>query len=133
MAQRIELEIVTPERRMLAEEVDELMMPGVEGYLGVRPGHAPLLTALQVGEITYNLGGKQHSIAISGGFAEVLRHRVSILAQTAEKADEIDAARAEKARERAESRLRKADGETDMGRAQVALARAVNRISVSSN
>ena len=131
MADRIQFEIVTPERRVVAEEVDELIMPGVEGYLGVRPGHAPLLTALQVGEVSYSTGSKQHVIAVSGGFSEVLRHRVSILAESAEKADEIDANRAELARERAEGRLKTAGQETDIQRAQASMARAMNRLQIS--
>ena len=133
MAEHIEFEIVTPERRLLADEVNELVMPGVEGYLGVRPGHAPLLAALQVGEITYSKDGKQHVIAISGGFAEVLRHRVSVLAETAEKGSEIDAERAEKAKARAEARISKHDKDTNLERAQIALARAINRITTSKD
>ena len=131
MADRIQFELVTPERRVLAEEVNELTMPGVEGYLGVRPGHAPLLTQLQVGEVTYRKDGKDHVLAISGGFAEVLRQRVSVLAETAEKADEIDTSRAEEAKDRAEKRLKSPDDDTNVERAQVALARAINRLTIS--
>ena len=131
MADLIEFEVVTPERRVLAEEVTELVLPGAEGYLGVRPGHAPLLARLHVGEVKYVVGGKESVIAISGGYAEVLRHRVSVLAETAERPGEIDEDRAQSALRRAEERLKQLDEETDIVRAQVSLARAMNRLSIS--
>ncbi len=126
----IQLQIVTPSRRVLAEEVDELILPGSEGYLGVRPGHAPLLTELQIGEISYRVGGTDRFLAISGGFVEVLREGVSVLATTAEFPEEIDIDRAKQARERAEQRLKGTDPNIDVRRAEIALARAANRMTV---
>ena len=130
--QKIQLDIVTPERGVVSEAVDELILPGSEGYLGVRPGHAPLLTALQVGSIEYRKGREVFYLAVSWGFAEVLPDRVSILAETAEKASEIDVDRARRARERAESRLKKPDPDTDFRRAQVALQKALIRLQVAA-
>ena len=85
---KLELQVVTPERLVLAEPVDEVVLPGSEGYLGVLPGHAPLLTALGVGEVEYRVAGKKHFLAVAGGFAEVLRDRVIVLAETAERPEE---------------------------------------------
>jgi F-type H+-transporting ATPase subunit epsilon len=130
--QKIQLDIVTPERGVVSEAVDELILPGSEGYLGVRPGHAPLLTALQVGAIEYRKGTEVSYLAVSWGFAEVLPDRVSILAETAEKASEIDVDRARRARERAENRLKKPDPDTDFRRAQVALQKALIRLQVAA-
>jgi F-type H+-transporting ATPase subunit epsilon len=126
MAGKLDLEIVTPERRVVAETVDEVVVPGSEGYLGVLPGHAPLLTGLGTGEVAYRVGDRFHYVAVSGGFAEVLRERVSILAETAERAEEIDLERALAARARAERDL--AAGDFD--RAAAGLRRAVTRIQV---
>jgi len=129
---KIQLDIVTPERAVLSEAVDELILPGSEGYLGVRPGHAPLLTTLKVGTITIRKGNEQRYLAVSWGFVEVLPERVSILAETAEMAEEIDLDRAVRARERAEKRLKSADPDVDFKRAQVALEKALIRIQVAS-
>ena len=129
---KIQLDIVTPERAVLSEAVDELILPGSEGYLGVRPGHAPLLTTLKVGTITIRKGNEQKYLAVSWGFVEVLPERVSILAETAEMAEEIDLDRAVRARERAEKRLKSADPDVDFKRAQVALEKALIRIQVAS-
>jgi F-type H+-transporting ATPase subunit epsilon len=129
MPEMLELQIVTPAQRVLAESVDEIVLPGDNGYLGVRPGHAPLLVRLQVGELTYNLNGKPHSMAISGGYAEILRTGVSVLAETAETAADIDLARAEKARDRAQARLQGNQADIDFARAEIALNKALNRIS----
>src|SRR5262245_2987762 len=96
------LEIVTPDRSLVREEVDELQLPGPEGYLGVLPGHTPLLATLKVGELWYRIGGDVHYLAISGGFVEVLPDHVTVLAQVAERAQDIDVARAEAAKQRAE-------------------------------
>ena len=126
---KLELDIVTPERRVLAEEVHEVIVPGTDGYMGVRPGHAPLMAVLQVGELTYRDDSGQHVMAVSGGHVEVLRTSVTVLAATAEKADEIDVERAQKAQQRAEQRLKSPDADTDVVRAQIALARALNRLS----
>src|SRR5947208_11916742 len=105
MADRITLEVATPSRLVIAEQVDEVVVPGIEGYFGVLPGHAPLLATLGIGELTYRIGREEHHVAVAGGFAEVRNDKVIILADTAEKPDEIDRARAERAKERAEQRL----------------------------
>ncbi len=110
--EKIHVEIVTPERRVLARDVDEVILPGAEGLFGVRPGHAPFLVALGPGVGTVREGGRAETVAIGGGFAEVLPDRVIVLAETCEKADEIDPARAEeKARELAEELRRPAPPE----------------------
>tara|TARA_B100000745_G_C19865451_1_gene288239 strand:+ start:31 stop:453 length:423 start_codon:yes stop_codon:yes gene_type:complete len=128
----IKLEIVTPDRGVVREEVEEISTPGKEGYLGILPGHAPLLSELQPGELTYKKSGKNHYLAINGGFAEVLPYRVIILTQAAERSNEVDRQRAEKARQRAEERLARFDDSTvDFQRARAALARAVTRLHVS--
>ena len=126
---KIQLQIVTPERRVLAEEVDEVVLPSIDGYLGVRPGHAPLLARLQVGQVTCRVGGQERLMAVSGGYAEVLRGSVTILAETCEPADEIDVERAKQAQQRAKERLEAQVADTDFRRARVALIRAINRIS----
>ncbi|MCI0656683.1 MAG: F0F1 ATP synthase subunit epsilon [Acidobacteria bacterium] len=131
-ADKIQLDIVTPERAVLSEAVDELILPGTEGYLGVRPGHAPLLTTLKVGEILIRKGSELTHLAVSWGFVEVLPERVSILAETAERAEEIDLDRAVRAKERAENRLKSPDPDVDFRRAQVALEKALIRIQVAS-
>src|SRR6476660_5143712 len=101
----LELQIVTPERLLLREQVDEVEIPGTEGYFGVLPGHTPLLASLAVGELWYRKGQEKTFLSIAFGFAEVLPDRVTILAQLAERAQDIDVTRAEEARKRAESRL----------------------------
>ena len=127
----IELQIVTPERRLVHEPVDEVEIPGVDGYFGVLPGHTPLLAALSVGEMWYRKGQDKTYLAIAFGFAEVLPDRVTILAQLAERADEIDADRAESARTRAVQRLdHKSD--VDYERARQALMKSMTRLQVSS-
>src|SRR5215211_1439688 len=107
------LEIVTPDRSLVTEKVDEVEIPGAEGYFGVLPGHTPLLAALQVGELWYRKGEEKVYLAIAFGFAEVLPDRVAILAQIAERAEEIDLVRAESAKQRAESRLTRPVAEVD--------------------
>src|SRR5262245_8928535 len=130
MAETIQLEIVTPDRLVVNEMADEVTIPGRSGYLGILPGHAPLITELAVGEIAYRAGGQTRRLAVAWGFAEVLPTKVTILAETAEKAEEIDVARAQTAKQRAESELSKAgaDGDPD---AQAALARANARLDVA--
>jgi F-type H+-transporting ATPase subunit epsilon len=130
LPEKLRLEIATPDHLVLTEGVDEVILPSVEGYMGVRPGHAPLLAALDVGEISYRIGSEEKYLACSGGFAEVLADSVSILAETAEPAEEIDVERAEKARERAEGRLKAEPAEDEFKRAEVALKRAISRIRV---
>jgi len=131
LPESIHLEIVTPERRMVSEVADEVVLPGSEGSLGVLPGHTPLLTTLGIGELMYRRGGDRRYLAIAWGFAEVLPDRVSILAEIAERAEGIDRERAAAARDRALQRLRERTAETDFKRAQVALQKALIRIQVS--
>src|ERR1044072_5617128 len=123
MAETIQLEIVTPERLVINEAVEYMEIPGQTGYLGVLPGHAPLITELAVGEITYRTGSQTKRLAVAWGFAEVLQNKVTVLAETAERSDEIDVARAQAAKQRAEEALRNAgtDGNKD---AESALQRA---------
>ena len=132
MADRLTLEIATPMRLVVSEQVDEVVAPGVEGYFGVLPGHAPFLTTLGIGELTYRVGRAEHHLALVGGFAEVRNDKVIVLADAAERPDEIDRARAERARERAERRLSgRAPDEVDFARAQAALMRALMRLHVA--
>ena len=129
MADRLTLEIATPTRLVVTESVDEIIIPGSQGYFGVLPGHAPFLTTLGIGELTYRVGRDERYLAVSGGFAEVRNDKVIVLADTAERPEEIDRARAERARERAERRLAgRTDEEVDYVRALAALARAVTRL-----
>jgi F-type H+-transporting ATPase subunit epsilon len=126
------LEIVTPDRSVVAEKVDEVEIPGAEGYFGVLPGHTPLLAMLQVGELWYRKGGETVYLSIAFGFAEVLPDRVTILAQLAERADEIDVARAEAAKRRAEERILQPALEMDYERARIAMMKALIRLQVAS-
>jgi F-type H+-transporting ATPase subunit epsilon len=126
------LEIVTPDRALVREEVDEIQVPGAEGYLGILPGHAPLLATLKVGELWYRVGQARHYLAIAGGFVEVLPDRVTVLAQIAERAQEIDVARAEAARMRAEGRLARPSADLDLERARIALMKALIRLQVAT-
>jgi F-type H+-transporting ATPase subunit epsilon len=128
----IKLEIVTAERVVYSGDVDEVIAPGIEGQLGILPHHAPLMTMLQAGELVARKGGKDDIMAIAGGFLEVRPDRVIILADAAERAEEIDMARAQSARKRAEERLqdRKAIG-LDQATAEAALKRAIARLSVA--
>lgn len=130
MAETIQLEIVTPERLVVNDTAEYIEIPGRSGYLGVLPGHAPLITELAVGEISYTNSGKTKRLAVAWGFAEVLQNKVTILAETAEKSEEIDTARAQAARQRAEEALRKAGVEGDKN-AQAALDRANARLDVA--
>jgi F-type H+-transporting ATPase subunit epsilon len=131
MAETIQLEVVTPERLVVNEAAEELQIPGKSGYLGILPGHAPLITELAVGEITYRAGAQLKRLAVAWGFAEILPNKVTILAETAERAEEIDVKRAQSARQQAEQDLQKSgpDGNPD---AEAALARANARIEVAS-
>lgn len=126
------LRIVTPDREVVREEAEEAQIPGREGYLGVLPGHAPLISELKIGEITYRKGGKLQHLAVTWGFLEVLPEQVTVLAEAAEKPEEIDVERARAAKERAEKRLKSPDPECDLNRAAVALERAVIRLQVAS-
>lgn len=132
MADRLHLELATPTRLVAAEEADEVVVPAINGYFGVLPGHAALLALLGVGEVMYRAGRSERYLAVSGGFAEVGPDRVTILADTAERLEEIDTGRAQAARERAESRLAARSGEeTDYPRALRALERAQTRLRVA--
>jgi F-type H+-transporting ATPase subunit epsilon len=135
LPESIELVVVTPERQLVRESVAEATLPGANGRLGILPGHAPLITELGIGEMTYH--GKNASdlvhLAVISGFAEVLGDRVTVLAETAERPEEIDVARAEEAKKRAEERLAAAnrDPNIDWDRAAVALQRSLIRIQVA--
>ena len=125
----LNVEIVTAERVVYSEEgVDEVVVPGVEGELGVLTLHAPLLTMLQPGVMRIMKGNDEIEMAITGGFIEVRENRVTILADSAERAEEIDIARAEEARRRAQRLLEERAAEVDLARAEAALARALARI-----
>ena len=129
MADRLTLEIATPMRLVVAETVDEIVVPGSQGYFGVLPGHAPFLTTLGIGELMYRIGRDEHYLAVAKGFAEVRNDKVIVLVDTAERPEEIDRTRAERARERAERRLSgRVEEEVDYERALAALARALVRI-----
>ena len=127
------LEIATPTRLVIATTADEVVAPGSQGYFGVLPGHAPFLTTLGTGELTYRIGRDEHHLAVSGGFVEVRNDKVIVLTDTGERPNEIDRARAERARERAERRLagRVQEADVDYTRALAALMRALTRIAVA--
>jgi len=130
---RVLFELATPNHLVVSEEVDEVVAPGVEGYFGVLPGHTPFLTSLRSGEVAYRVGRAEQYLAVSGGFAEVRGDRVIILADNAERPEEIDRERAERARQRAERRLAgKTDEEIDYTRALAAFSRALTRLQVGS-
>jgi len=128
------LEIVTPDRALVREEVDEVQLPGAEGYFGVLPGHTPLLASLSVGEMWYRTGAEKKYLAIAFGFVEVLPERVTVLAQIAEHPEDIDVSRAEAARTRAEERLAAGVSRPDLDfeRARIAMAKALIRLQVAS-
>jgi F-type H+-transporting ATPase subunit epsilon len=126
------LEIVTPDRAIVSQQVDEVELPGSDGYFGVLPGHTPLLASLQVGEMWYRVGQQKHYLAIAFGFAEVLPDRVTVLAQIAERAEDIDVSRAETAKQRAEQRVARPQADMDFERARVALLKALTRLQVAS-
>ena len=126
------LELVTPDRSIVRERVDEVQIPGLQGYLGVLPGHTPLLTTLQVGELWFRVDKEKHYVSVAFGFAEVLPDRVTILAQIAERAEEVDVSRAEDAERRARKRLAKTAVDVDFERARIALMKSLIRLQVSS-
>lgn len=131
MSDTFQFEIVTPSRLLLKDVAEEAQIPGLSGYLGILPGHAPLLTELAVGAITYKASGGIHTLSVCWGFAEVLPDKVTILAEAAERPHEIDVERAQKAKERAEQRLKSSDPQIDYKRAEDALQRAETRLSVA--
>ncbi len=125
------LEIVTPDRSITHEQVDEVEIPGADGYFGVLPGHTPLLASLQVGQLWYRKGAETSFISVAFGFAEVLPDRVTILAQFAERAEEIDVDRAMAERQRAEDDLKRHVADVDMERARISLLKALTRLQVA--
>jgi F-type H+-transporting ATPase subunit epsilon len=132
LPQQLQLQIVSADRSLVNETVDEVEIPGYDGYFGVLPGHTPLLAVLQVGELWYRQGQEKHYLSIAFGFAEVQPDRVTILAQIAEQADEIDLARAEAAKKRAEERLATATVDIDAERARIALLKSLVRLQVAT-
>jgi F-type H+-transporting ATPase subunit epsilon len=132
VADTFELEIVTPDKLVVKDAAEEMQIPGKNGYLGILPGHAPLISELAVGQISYRNGSETHYLCVAWGFAEVLPDKVTILAETAERGEDVDCARAEKAKERAEKRLTSGDPEVDVDRAQNALAKANNRLQAAA-
>jgi F-type H+-transporting ATPase subunit epsilon len=129
---KLSLEIVTPDRLLLREEVDEIQIPAQNGYLGILPGHAPLISQLQIGELSYKKEKATHALSIVNGYCEVLPGKVMILAEKAEKAQEIDVTRAQTSKERAEKRLSDLSwAEIDFRRAEISLQRALMRLQVA--
>jgi F-type H+-transporting ATPase subunit epsilon len=131
MADSFQLEIVTPEKKVVETRAEETQIPGKNGYLGIMPGHAPLITELSVGEIIYREHTTEQRLAVAWGFAEVLPDKVTILAETAERPSEIDVERARQAKQRAEQRLASGDPNVDVERALDALHRADARLEVA--
>jgi F-type H+-transporting ATPase subunit epsilon len=132
VADLLTLEIATPTRLVVAETVHEVVVPGSQGYFGVLPGHAPLLATLGIGELMFRKDHAQYHLALTGGFAEVRNDKVIILAENAERPDEVDRARALRAKERAERRLGGREADVDFARAQAALMRALVRLQVAA-
>ncbi|HJN44340.1 MAG: ATP synthase F1 subunit epsilon [Acidobacteria bacterium] len=132
LPEHLTLEIVTPERSVVSVQVDEAQVPGADGSFGVLPGHTPLLATLQVGELWYRIGQETCFVAVSFGFAEVLPDRVTILAQIAESAEEIDVTRAETAEKRAQDRLVRPMSDMDFERARLAMLKSLIRLQVAS-
>ena len=131
MADRFEIEIVTPDRLVVKDYADEMQVPGKNGYLGILAGHAPLITELAVGEITYRTDVQTERLAVAWGFAEVLPDKVTVLAETAERASEIDVPRAQEAKNRAEEQLKSGDPELNYPQVLNALQRAEARLKVA--
>ena len=127
----IDFTLVTPERALVHEQVEELQIPGAEGYLGILPGHAPLFSELKVGELGYRIGERWFWLSVAWGFVEVLPDQVRVLAETADRAHEIDLERANRAKQRADERIAKGGDDIDYKRALIALERALIRIQVS--
>jgi F-type H+-transporting ATPase subunit epsilon len=126
------LEIVTPDQSLVTKTVDSVQVPGSEGYFGVLPGHTPLLATLAIGELWYRQGNQRFHLAIAGGFAEVLPDRVTILAQIAERAEDIDVSRAQRAKQRAEEALARSAEPVEVERAQTSLLKAMVRLQVAA-
>lgn len=132
MAERLKLDIVSPDKLVLSDEVDEVVAPGSEGEFGVLPGHLALLATLDIGELTLRKHSGLEHVFVSSGYAEVLNDKVTILVESAEKSRDIDVSRAQAAKSRAEDRLsRTHDGSIDVARAEIALKRALHRLEVA--
>jgi F-type H+-transporting ATPase subunit epsilon len=131
MSNTFQLEIVTPEKKVVDTAAEEIQIPGKNGYLGVLPGHAPLISELAVGEIKFRTGSEEQRLAVAWGFVEVLPDKVTILAETAERPSEIDVERARKAKERAEQQLTSGDTNVDVEQALNALKKAETRLEVA--
>jgi F-type H+-transporting ATPase subunit epsilon len=131
MSDTFQLEIVTPEKKVVDTAAEEIQIPGKNGYLGVLPGHAPLISELAVGEIKFRTGSEEQRLAVASGFVEVLPDKVTILAETAERPSEIDVERARKAKERAEQQLTSGDTNVDVEQALNALKKAETRLEVA--
>jgi F-type H+-transporting ATPase subunit epsilon len=131
MADTFEIEIVTPEKLVVKDVAEEAQIPGKGGYLGILAGHAPLITELAVGEITYRLGTQTKHVSVAWGFAEVLPNKTTILAETAERPEEIDVARAERSKQRCEAELSSGKTDIDYDGLQAAIERADTRIDVA--
>jgi F-type H+-transporting ATPase subunit epsilon len=132
MADSLALEVVTPERLVVREEVATVQVPAANGYLGVLPGHAPLLAELGTGSLSYETGGRRHYVAVHGGFLEVLQDRVRVLADAAERAEDIDVERAKAALKRAEEQVFKPSPDADPALALGAMARAQARVDAAA-
>ena len=126
-----ELQILTPDRLLVKAQVDEVVIPGAQGFFGVLPGHTPMLAALSIGEMWYRIGQEKTYLALAYGFCEVLPNRVTVLARIAERAEDIDPARAEEAKKRAQARLQQMK-HIDFERARMALEKALTRLQASS-
>jgi F-type H+-transporting ATPase subunit epsilon len=133
MPDSFQLEIVTPEKLVVRENAEEAQIPGANGYIGVLPGHAPLITELGAGEISYRSGGQLHRYATAWGFAEVLPDRVTVLAETVEPADQIDVTRAQQSLAKAEDALKSAQTEEEVSNDLADVRRARARIEVAEN
>lgn len=131
MADSFQLEIVTPEKMVVRDKADEAQIPGLNGYLGVLPGHAPLITELGAGEISYRSGGQLHRFSMAWGFAEVLPDRVTVLAETVERPEEIDIPRAQQSLKQAEELMRSAHTEEEFTLAEAKIRRAQVRLDVA--
>lgn len=126
----LKLDVVSAERVVYSDDVDIVIAPGIEGQLGILPHHTPLMTTLQVGELLVRKGGQEFSLVITGGFIEVRPDRVIVLADAAERAEEIDIARAEEAKRRAEEQLKRRTPEVDVAQAEAALRRSLTRLKI---
>jgi F-type H+-transporting ATPase subunit epsilon len=133
MADTLHLQIITPDKRLVHEDADQVQIPGKSGYLGILPGHAPLITELKAGELSYGKGGNTQYLAVTWGFAEVLPDKVTILTDAAERAEDIDVKRAQEAKSRAEQELREGSPELDYAAVNRALRRAEVRLEVAAH